>query len=195
MFFLYFGQHTTTLYSLLCISQLQLCPSPPHPRLPWGIRLPYQSRGWALANFAWPGGWAFANPGAPKFLTRRPYPNITKRNMEDFTENTSRSEIGRLVHLPRTGKSCGDFWRHIFSILCMHFPIAYQVRITERNRELLMWVNVFFWVGFEYLVVMILLILLWSIMIYLFILFNYSEQITLRHTIINFNVNLFLPRQ
>ena len=60
-------------------------PTPP-PRLPRGICLPYQSRGWALANFACPGGWAFANPRAPKCLTRMQYPNITKRNMEDFTE-------------------------------------------------------------------------------------------------------------
>lgn len=50
-------------------------PTPP-PRLPRGICLPYQSRGWALANFACPGGWAFANPRAPKFLTRMQYPNI-----------------------------------------------------------------------------------------------------------------------
>ena len=76
------------LHCTLCYASVSYSCAPPHPtpRLPRGICLPHQSRGWALANFACPGGWAFANPRAPKFLTRMQYPNITKRNMEDFTE-------------------------------------------------------------------------------------------------------------
>ena len=52
-------------------------------------------RGGAFANFALPGDWAFANPGASKahgFLSKYNY-------TEDFTGKKS-----RLAHLSRTGK-------------------------------------------------------------------------------------------
>lgn len=68
------------------VTAVPLPTPPPGYRGAFACLITYQSRGWALANFAWPGGWAFANPRAPKFLTRMQYPNITKRNMEDFTE-------------------------------------------------------------------------------------------------------------
>ena len=62
-------------------------PSPP--RLLRGISPPFQSRGWALANFAMPGGRAFSNPGAsPEILT----PGFLSKNYytEEFTGKTSR---------------------------------------------------------------------------------------------------------
>ena len=37
-------------------------------------------------------------------------------------------EIGRLAHLSWTGKTCRGFQKHAFSMLCMHFFIAYQAR-------------------------------------------------------------------
>ena len=51
-------------------------PPPFSPGLLPGICPPCQSRGGAFANFALPGGRAFANPGAiPELLTRRQFPN------------------------------------------------------------------------------------------------------------------------
>ena len=54
-------------------------PSPPPPRLPRGICLHCQSRGWALANFAaW--GLGICQPQGPQVLGTHvvSYPNITK---------------------------------------------------------------------------------------------------------------------
>lgn len=67
-------------------------PSLPPPRLPRGICLPCQSRGWALANFAWPGGWAFdyMYPPTPELLTCTWFPILITLNMKDFPGNTSR---------------------------------------------------------------------------------------------------------
>lgn len=65
----------------------------PPPGLLRGISPPFQSRGWALANFAMPGGRAFANPGAsPELLT----PGFLSKNY--YTEEFS-GKTNRLAHL------------------------------------------------------------------------------------------------
>ena len=102
-------------------------PSPPPPHLPTpgllrGICPPCQSRGWGICKFC-----AARGPGicrstssfwhARGFLSEY---NYTK----DFTGKTS-----TLTHLLRTGK-IEEVCKGMFSILCMHFFITYQARIT-----------------------------------------------------------------
>ena len=73
-----------------------------------------------LQNFCCPGGWAFANPGVyfRAFDTRAvSYQNITTQRIL--------LEKRRLAHLSRTG-CCKD----VFSILSLHFFIAYEARIS-----------------------------------------------------------------
>ena len=65
---------------------------------------------------------------------------------EDFSGKTSRS-----AHLPRTGKIVEvEGSKGMFSILCMHYFISYQVRITKRNWELSTWIKTFlaYWIKF-----------------------------------------------
>ena len=80
--------------------------------------------GGALANFALPGGRAFANPGAkPELLTRTRFPiSITKQRIlvekqADLLICQGRGKIEQVC-------------KGMFSILCMHFFTAYQARIT-----------------------------------------------------------------
>ena len=71
--------------------------------------------GGAFANFVLPGGRAFANP---KVLTRR---RILLEKQDDWLICQGREKIE---------EDC----KGMFSILCIHFFIAYQARIThERN--------------------------------------------------------------
>ena len=88
--------------SSIVIVLFHLCPAPPPPPQPTpgvlrSICPPCQSWGGAFANFALPGGGAFANPGAiPELLTRG---ILSEYNYtEGFTGKKS-----RLAHLSRTG--------------------------------------------------------------------------------------------
>ena len=115
-----------------------------------GIFSPYQSR--CTANFE----------GIPKFCAARgralqprdhpwafdtlvvSYPE--DNDTEDFSGRTSIS-----AHLPRTGKIVEvEGSKGMFSILCMHSFISYQVRITKRNWELSTWIKTFlaYWIKF-----------------------------------------------
>ena len=68
---------------MLMHQSIPAAPIPPPGQLR-GICTPCQSRGGALANLAWPGGRAFAYPGAtPGVLTRSWFPTRNP-NMEDF---------------------------------------------------------------------------------------------------------------
>ena len=98
---------------------------PPAPGLLRGICPPfYKGGGWAFANFALPGGRAFANPGAIcELLIRTQFPS-EYNYIEDITWKIA----DHVAHLSRTGGCKG-----MFSILCMQFFIAYQARITKRN--------------------------------------------------------------
>ena len=80
--------------------------------------------GGAFANFALPGNWAFANPWLfPSFWHARGF--ILEYNYTvDITGKKS-----RLADLSRRGRCKG-----MFSIICMHFFIAYQARITYPPR-------------------------------------------------------------
>ena len=79
--------------------------------------------GGAFANLALPGGRAFANPRAnPELLTRTRFPLTIKLHTEDFTGKTS-----RWARFSRTGKKV---FKGMLSVLCMHFFMAYQARIT-----------------------------------------------------------------
>lgn len=123
------------LHCTLCYASVSYSCAPPHPtpRLPQGICLPYQSRGWALANFACPGGWAFANPRAPKFLTRMQYLNITKRNMEDFTEIQADQRLADWFTC-QGQENLAEIFEGIFS----QFYVCISPLFIMRNRELLM---------------------------------------------------------
>ena len=80
--------------------------------------------GGAFAKFTLPGGGAFANPGAnPELLTPSgSYQNITKQRI--LLEK-------KAVWLICQGREkIEEIFKDIFSILCMHFFIAYQARIT-----------------------------------------------------------------
>ena len=114
-------------------------PPPPPLRLQWGpLRLLQwgicpallvSPRHGAFAIFALPGGQAFANPGTnPELLTRTrvSYQNITTQmilleKQADWLICQGRQKIEEVC-------------KGMFSISCMHFFIAYQARITERNR-------------------------------------------------------------
>ena len=87
-------------------------------------RLVSPGGGGAFANFALPGGRAFTNPGViPKLLTRMQFP-IRLTTQRILLEKTS-----TLAHLSRTRKIEEGF-KGMFSISCLLFSTAYQVRIT-----------------------------------------------------------------
>ena len=81
----------------------------------------------AFANVALPGGRAFANPGAnPELLTRTRFPiNITTQRI------LPEKQADWLICQGR--EKIEEVCKGMFSILCMHFFIAYQARITWRN--------------------------------------------------------------
>ena len=82
---------------------------------------------------AW--GLGICQPQGPKFLTRMQYPNITKRNMEDFTEIQADWRLADWFTC-QGQENLVEIFEGIFSQF--YFSVVYQVRITERNRELLM---------------------------------------------------------
>ena len=90
-----------------------------------GICPPCQSRGGAFVNFALPVGRAFANPGAtPSFRHARGF--LSKYNYtEDFT---GKKQADWLIFQGR--EKIEDVCKGMSSILCMHFFIAYEARIT-----------------------------------------------------------------
>ena len=81
--------------------------------------------------------------GAGHLPTPRPFPSFWHArgflSEYNYTEDFTGKE-NRLAQRPCKG---------MFLILCMHFFIAYQVRITWRNLELSKWINVFrHWIKF-----------------------------------------------
>ena len=97
---------------------------PPQPRANGGICPPCQSRGWGICKFCvtrWPG--ICQSRCHSELSTRTRFP-IEIYYTEDFAGKTS-----RLAHFSRTGKKLRGC-KGMFSILCMHFFIAYQARIT-----------------------------------------------------------------
>ena len=118
------------------------CAQPPPPSPPGllrGICLPWQSQGWGikLQILRCPGAGHLPTPGqTPNSWHARGF-LLDYNYTEDVTVKTS-----RLAYLSRTGK-IEEVCKGIFLILCMHFFIAYQARITWRNRELSTWINVF----------------------------------------------------
>ena len=94
--------------------------------------------GGAFANFVLPGGRAFANPGSiSELLTRTQFPIRIYLHRRFYWKKC------RLAHLSRTGINIEEGCKGMLSILCIHFFIAYQARITYRKPELSMWINVF----------------------------------------------------
>ena len=120
------GNTCLLVIGAFCISQFQLHPVPPPP--PPGYcgafaRL-ISPGGGAFANFVLPWGRAFANPGSiPELFTRTRFPIRIYNYTEDFT-----GKEGKVAHLSRTGGCQG-----MFLILCVHFFIAYQARITDSD--------------------------------------------------------------
>ena len=106
--------------TFLCISPFQLRPAP-HPTGYCGAFAHLVSPGGvAFANVALPGGRAFANP---ELLTRTRFPiNITTQRI--LLEKQADWLIGQ------GREKIEEVCKGMFSILCMHFFIAYQARIT-----------------------------------------------------------------
>ena len=98
---------------------------PPPPRLLWSICPPCQSWGWDICKFCvLPRGRALANLGAnPKLLTHTvSYQHITTQWI------LMEKQADWLICQGQ--KKIEQGWKCMFSILCMHFFIAYQARIT-----------------------------------------------------------------
>ena len=115
----------STVILKLMYQTIPAAPSPPPP--PPGYCRAFarfvSPGGGAFANLALPGGRAFANPRAnPELLTRTRFPLTIKLHTEDFTGKTS-----RWARFSRTGKKV---FKGMLSVLCMHFFMAYQARIT-----------------------------------------------------------------
>ena len=102
---------------ILSISQFQPRPRPPSPGLLRGISPPCQSRGWGICKFCAAGVTGICQPQV--FDTQ----TILLEKQDDWLICQGREKIE---------EDC----KGMFSILCMHFFIAYQARIThERNSE------------------------------------------------------------
>ena len=115
-----------TVGVLIMHQSIPAAPSSPTSGLLWGICPPCQSCGWGICKFCAARGpgicQARAGP-APSFWHARGF-LLEYNYTEDFTGKTS-----RLAHLSRTGK-IEEVCKDSFSILCMHFFIAYQARVT-----------------------------------------------------------------
>ena len=114
------GNTCLLVIGAFCISQFQLHPVPPPSRATAG-HLPALS----VPGEGLPWGRAFANPGGviPELFTRTRFPIRIYNYTEDFT-----GKEGKVAHLSRTGGCQG-----MFLILCVHFFIAYQARITDSD--------------------------------------------------------------
>ena len=109
--------------TFLCISQFQLRPAPHPPGYCGAFAHLVSPGGGAFANVALPGGRAFANP---ELLTRTRFPiNITTQRI------LPEKQAHWLICQGR--EKIEEVCKGMFSILCMHFFIAYQARITWRN--------------------------------------------------------------
>ena len=103
---------------------------PPPTGILRGIWPPCQCRGWGICKF-WP------YPGAiPKLDTHAVSYQIIA---------TKRISLGKKADwlICQGQEKIEEGCKGMFLILCMHFFIGYQARITQRNRELLTWINVF----------------------------------------------------
>ena len=121
------------VFFCLCITQFQLHPAhtpPPLSRLLRGIYPPCQSRGWGICKFCAARGPGICQPqGQPRAFDMHAvsYQNITTQRIllekqADWLIVQGREKIEEVC-------------RGMFSILCTHFFIAYQARITWRNSE------------------------------------------------------------
>ena len=106
------------------------CMQPPSPRAIAGYLPALSVPGMGhLKNFFASRGPGICQPlGQPRaFDTHAARGFLSEYNYkEDFTGKTS-----RLAHLSRTGK-IEEVCKGMFSVLCLHFLIAYQARITRR---------------------------------------------------------------
>ena len=123
------------MYQSNCI---QNPPPPPLPRRPWDICLPCQSQGGAFAKFALGPGICQPRSQPQAFDTQAvSYQNITtqmillKKKQADWLICQGREQIE-------------DVSKGIFSILCLHFFIAYELELHSEvgsyQRE-----STFFW--------------------------------------------------
>ena len=117
------------LFFCLCITQFQLrpapTPTPPLPRLLRGICPLCQSRAWGICKFCAARGPGICQPqGQPRAFDTHAvsYHNITTERILLEIQADWLIVQGR----EKTEEVC----RGIFSILCTHFFIAYQTRIT-----------------------------------------------------------------
>ena len=99
--------------------------------------------GGEFANFALPGGWAFANP---KLLTRTRFPIRIQLHKWFYW-----TKLGDWL-ICQGRETIEEVCKGMFSILCVHFFIAYQARITGRwsyRRESTVIESNFCWVLFQ----------------------------------------------
>ena len=112
----------------LCITQFQLRPAPttPLPRLLRGICPPCQSRGWGICKFC-------ASPGGPRICQPQGHPRAFDTDAVSYQNITTErilleKQADWLIVQGR--EKIEEVCRGMFSILCTHFFIAYQARIT-----------------------------------------------------------------
>ena len=107
-------------------------PSRPHPGLLRGICLLCKSRGWGICKFCTARGPGFCQPrGLSRAFDTHAvsYQNVTTQRVLLEKKQIASSVKDR----NKLKKGC----KGMFSILCMHFFIAYQARIyTQRKPEL-----------------------------------------------------------
>ena len=110
-------------------------PPPPHTGILRDICPPCQCQGWGICKFVLPGGqvppwghsWAFDTHAVSyQFIATK---RILLGKKADWLICQGQEKIE---------EGC----KGMFLILCMHFFIGYQARITQRNRGLLTWINV-----------------------------------------------------
>ena len=99
-------------YASVNSTSAQLPPAPPG--LLRGICPPCQSRGWGISKFCAARGLGICQPPGQTRIT-------TQRILLE-------KQAGRLIF--QGGEKIEEVCKGMFSILCMHFFIAYQARIT-----------------------------------------------------------------
>ena len=110
-------------------------PPPPAPEYCGAFAHLVSARGGAFANFVLPGGQAPPRGHSQAFDTHAVSYQIIA---------TKRILLGKKADwlICQGQEKIEEGCKGMFLILCMHFFIGYQARITQRNRGLLTWINV-----------------------------------------------------
>ena len=117
-------------------------PPPPPPEYCGAFAHIVSAGGGAFANFVLPGGQAPPRGHSQAFDTHAVSYQIIA---------TKRISLGKKADwlICQGQEKIEEGCKGMFLILCMRFFIGYQARITQRNRELLTWINIFgYWIKY-----------------------------------------------